>query len=246
VHEVFKAPGQFPLHRVLLKISGEILSGQKKVGIDDDLLVNVTGEIQRVKEKFPDIQIAMVVGGGNFFRGTSLKEGIVGRVTADYMGMLATVINAIAIQDAMERIGIECRVQTAFEIKAVGEPFIRRRAMRHLQKGRVVIFAGGTGNPYFSTDTAAVLRASEIEAEAVLKGTKVDGVYDRDPVKYKDAVRYEKLSFEEALEKKLGIMDATAFALCMDKRHPVIVYNALKEGNLRRVIEGEKVGTVVY
>lgn len=236
---------QFPLQRCLLKLSGELLGGRRKVGIDNHFLKNAALEIQGVKDKFPDIQIAIVVGGGNFFRGASLKGGTIGRVTADYMGMLATVINAMALQDAMEKIGVECRVQTSFEIRAVGEPFIRRRAIRHIEKGRVVIFAGGTGNPYFSTDTAAVLRASEIEAVAVLKGTKVDGVYDKDPVKYRGAKRYEELSFEEALEKKLGIMDATAFALCMEKRIPIVVYNALGEGNLERVVSGEKVGTVV-
>jgi uridylate kinase len=236
---------ELPIRRCVLKFSGELLGGEHKIGIDGDVLDKVAREIAGVKEAFREIQVGIVVGGGNFFRGTALEGETIGRVTADFMGMLATVINAMAIQDALEKIGLDCRVLTSFEIKAVGEPFIRRRAIRHMEKGRVVIFAGGTGNPYFSTDTAAVLRASEIEAGAVLKGTKVDGVYDKDPAKFSDAVRYERLTFEEALEKKLGIMDATAFALCMEKRIPVIVYNALEEGNLGRVIAGEKVGTVV-
>jgi len=241
-----KGPTQFPIRRCVLKFSGELLGGQHRVGIDSDVLEKVARELADVRKTFQGIQVGVVVGGGNFFRGTALEGKTIGRVTADFMGMLATVINAMAIQDALERVGIDCRVLTSFEIKAVGEPFIRRRAIRHLEKGRVVIFAGGTGNPYFSTDTAAVLRAAEVEAGAVLKGTKVDGVYDKDPAKFNDARRYDRLTFEEALEKKLGIMDATAFALCMEKRIPVIVYNALREGNLARVIAGEKVGTVVF
>jgi uridylate kinase len=233
------------LHRCLLKLSGELLGGRQKAGIDTAILEKVAREIAGVKARVPGLQLSIVVGGGNIIRGSAISRGPIGRVTADFMGMLATVINAMALQDALEKQGLDCRVQTAIEIRAVGEPFIRRRAVRHLEKGRVLVFAGGTGNPYFSTDTAAVLRAIEIEAEAVLKATKVEGVYDKDPARHADAVRYDHLRFEEALEKKLGIMDATAFALCMEKRIPIIVYDAVKEGNLLKVIQGKKVGTIV-
>ncbi|MFH1437204.1 MAG: UMP kinase [Pseudomonadota bacterium] len=238
---------QFPLHRCLLKISGELLGGAGKFGIDPDAVKKTAREIAGLKEALPDIQLSIVVGGGNFFRGASLKDETISRLTADTMGMLSTIINALALQDALKSSGVDCRTQTSFEIRpGVAEPFVRDRALKHLEKGRVVVFAGGTGNPFFSTDTAAALRASEIDAEAVLKGTKVDGIYDKDPVRNKDAVFFEKLRFEEALEKKLGVMDATAFALCMQQRLPIIVFNALREGSILKVIRGERIGTLVY
>jgi uridylate kinase len=236
----------FPLTRCLVKLSGELLGGQQKTGIDLAALERLAGEIRGVRERVAGVQVAVVVGGGNFIRGAAFSKGAVGRVTADTMGMLATVMNAMALQDVLEQAGVPCRLQTSFEIRPAGEPFTRRRAIRHLEQGRVVIFAGGTGNPYFSTDTAAVLRASEIDAAAVLKGTKVDGVYDKDPARHADAVRFESIRLEEALERKLGVMDAAAFALCMEKRIPVIVYDSSVEGNLVRAVLGEKVGTIVY
>jgi len=239
------SPAPPPWRRCLLKLSGELLGGSRRSGIDGEVLARTAAELRALRDGLPGVQIGIVVGGGNFFRGAALEEEIVGRVTADQMGMLATVINALAIQDALERVGVDSRVQTAFEMRSFGEPFIRRRAIRHLEKGRIVIFAGGTGNPYFSTDTAAVLRAIEIEADVVLKGTKVDGVYDRDPARHAGARRYERLTFEEAVEKRLMVMDTTAFVLCAEKRIPVVVYNALEGGNLRRVLAGERVGTVV-
>ena len=240
-------PIQFPLRRCLIKFSGELLGGALRSGIDPDAIKKVAREIAGLKDALPHIQLSIVIGGGNFFRGASLKDETIGRLTVDYMGMLSTIINALALQDVLKSSGVDCRTQTSFEIRpGVAEPFIRDRAVKHLEKGRVVVFAGGTGNPFFSTDTAAALRASEIDAEAVLKGTKVDGVYDKDPVKHKDAAFFEKLRFEEALEKKLGVMDATAFALCMQKRLPIIVFNALEEGNLLKAARGEKIGTLIY
>jgi len=236
----------FPLTRCLIKLSGELLGGQQKTGIDLAAVDRIAGEIRDVRERAAGVQMAIVVGGGNFIRGAALEKGAVGRVTADTMGMLATVMNGMALQDVLERSGVPCRLQTSFEIRPAGEPYTRRRAIRHLEQDRIVIFAGGTGNPYFSTDTAAALRASEIEAGAILKGTKVDGVYDKDPVTHSDAVRFDSIRFEEALERKLGVMDATAFALCMEKRIPVIVYNSGVEGNLVRAVLGERVGTIVY
>jgi len=236
----------FPLTRCLVKLSGELLGGQQKNGIDLSAVDRIAREIRDARERAAGIQLAIVVGGGNFIRGAAFRQGAVSRVTADTMGMLATVMNSMALQDVLEQNGVPCRLQTSFEIRPAGEPFTRRRALGHLAKGRVVIFAGGTGNPFFSTDTAAVLRASEIEAGAVLKGTKVDGVYDKDPVGHPDAVRFDTLRFEEALEKKLGVMDATAFALCMEKRIPIIVYNSSVEGNLVKAVLGERVGTTVY
>lgn len=234
-----------PPRRVLIKLSGELLGESAKIGINNQFLTKVAGQISSIYKKGRKVQISIVVGGGNFFRGTAVDSEVIKRVTADYMGMLATVINGMAMQDALEQNGVDCRLQTAFEIKAVGELFIRRRAIRHLEKGRVVIFAGGTGNPYFSTDTAAVLRASEIEADLILKATKVDGVYDRDPTKNVDAVRFDSLTFEEAIERKLRIMDTTAFALCMEKRIPIVVFNALKDGNIERIMEGKISGTII-
>jgi uridylate kinase len=191
------------------------------------------------------VSVAVVVGGGNIFRGSAGETRGIDRATGDFMGMLATVINALAIQDALEKVGVETRVQTAIEMRQVAEPFIRRRALRHLEKGRVVIFGGGTGNPYFSTDTAAALRASELGADALLKATKVDGVYSADPLKHPGATRYARLSYQEAITRQLKVMDAAAFALCMENRIPIVVFDFFKEGNLERVLAGEPIGTVV-
>jgi uridylate kinase len=230
--------------RVLLKLSGEVLQSRKSgLSIDSDVLQTLAKQIAAVREM--GVETAIVVGGGNIFRGTTGEARGIDRNTGDYMGMLATVINALAIQDALEKEGVETRVQTAIEMRQVAEPFILRRAVRHLSKGRVVIFGGGTGNPYFSTDTAAALRASEIEASALLKATKVDGVYSADPLKHPSATRFNKLTYHEALSKQLKIMDAAAFALCMESRIPIIVFDFFKTGNLERVVAGEPVGTVV-
>ena len=230
--------------RILLKLSGEVLQS-KTTGqsIDPDVIASFARQLKVVRAT--GVEIAIVVGGGNIFRGATGEARGIDRNTGDYMGMLATVINALAIQDALEKEGVETRVQTAIEMRQVAEPFIRRRAIRHLSKGRVVIFGGGTGNPYFSTDTAAALRASEIDADALLKATKVDGVYTADPIKNPSAKRYERLSYQEALAKQLKVMDAAAFALCMENRIPIIVFDFFKEGNLEKVVTGHTVGTVV-
>ena len=204
---------------------------------------NISKQIQRVHEM--NVQVALVVGGGNIFRGVSETAQGMDRVSADYMGMLATVINGVALQDALERMGVITRVMSAIEMREVAEPFIRRRAIRHLEKGRVVIFAGGTGNPYFSTDTAAALRAMEIKAEIILKGTKVDGIYDADPMKDPRARKFDRLTYFDVLQKGLKVMDTTAISLCMDNRLPIIVYDLKKRGNLRRIVLGERVGTIV-
>ncbi|MEI6516562.1 MAG: UMP kinase [bacterium] len=230
--------------RVLLKLSGEVLAGKKSgLSIDPELLAGFARQIKTVKRM--GVEIAIVVGGGNIFRGHAGESRGMDRTTGDYMGMLATVINALAIQDALEKEGVDTRVQTAIEMRQVAEPFIRRRAMRHLAKGRVVIFGGGTGNPYFSTDTAAALRASEMDADALLKATKVDGVYTADPVKNPTAKRYTRLSYQEAIEKQLKVMDAAAFALCMENSIPIVVFDFFKEGNLQKVLAGETIGTLV-
>ncbi len=230
--------------RVLLKLSGEVLAGKKSgLSIDPEVLAGFARQIKAVKRM--EIEIAIVVGGGNIFRGHVGESRGMDRTTGDYMGMLATVINALAIQDALEKEGVDTRVQTAIEMRQVAEPFIRRRAMRHLAKGRVVIFGGGTGNPYFSTDTAAALRASEMDADALLKATKVDGVYTADPVKNPAAKRYARLSYQEAIEKQLKVMDAAAFALCMENSIPIVVFDFFKEGNLQKVLAGETIGTLV-
>src|SRR4051812_48293657 len=229
--------------RVLLKLSGESLGDPKGVGISPEAVQVMAEQIREVREL--GVQVVVVVGGGNIFRGLSGSERGIERATGDYMGMLATVINALALQDALEKLGVATRVQSAIAMAQVAESFIRRRAVRHLEKGRVVIFGGGTGNPYFSTDTAAALRANEIGAEVILKATKVDGVYDSDPKKNKDAKRFDKISYLDALQRQLKVMDSTAFSLCMDNKMPIIVFDFSKAHNLKRVMQGEKVGTLV-
>lgn len=217
--------------------------GEQTFGIDPTVATQVAREIGEVQQL--GVQVAVVIGGGNIFRGLAASARGMDRSTADYMGMLATVINALALQDALEQLGVTTRVATAIEMRAVAEPFIKRRAIRHLEKGRVVVFAAGTGNPYFTTDTAAALRAMEMRAEVILKGTKVDGVYTADPLKVKDAKRYETISYLEVLEKGLKVMDATAISLCMDNKLPIVVFDLRESGNLRRVIMGDPVGTTV-
>jgi len=230
--------------RILLKLSGEALMGRQAYGIDPRVLADLSSEIREVAAL--GVQVALVVGGGNIFRGipTSRDYGM-DRASADYMGMLATVMNSIALQERLERDGAVTRVLSAIEMRAVAEPYIRRRALRHLEKGRVVIFAAGTGNPYFTTDTAAALRAMEIHADAILKATKVDGVYDRDPLVHKGARRYRELTYLDVLKKNLKVMDATAISLCMDNDLPIVVFDLTKRGNILRVVRGEKIGTVV-
>ena len=227
--------------RVLLKLSGEALAGDKGFGINNDIVNEIATAIKKVQEI--GVEVAVVVGGGNFWRGRT-SEGM-DRTTADYIGMLATVMNSMALQDSLENIGVETRVQTAIEMKEIAEPYIRRRAMRHLEKGRVVIFAAGTGNPYFSTDTTAALRAAEIEAEVILLAKKVDGVYDKDPHKYEDAVKFDNLSYIEVLEKGLQVMDSTATSLCMDNDIPILVFGLDEPHNIIRAVKGEKIGTLV-
>lgn len=229
--------------RVLLKLSGESLMGNLASGIDHQVVGDIAGEIREVVAL--GVQLGIVVGGGNIFRGITASTKGMDRTTADYMGMLATVINSLALQSALERQGVSTRVQTAIEMREVAEPFIQRRAVRHLEKGLVVIFAAGTGNPYFTTDTAATLRAVEIKADILLKATKVEGVYDRDPLQHADAVMYEKISFTDVLTSNLKVMDATAISMCRDNGLPLVVFNLQKAGNIRRVICGEAVGTVV-
>ncbi len=227
--------------RIMLKLSGEALSGEQGFGIDFDVTKRIAEEIKELVDM--GIEVGAVVGGGNIWRGRNGDD--MDRTTADYMGMLATCINALALQDSLESIGINTRVQTAIEMREVAEPFIRRKAMRHLEKKRVVIFAAGTGNPYFSTDTTAALRAAEIEADAILLAKKVDGVYDKDPHKYSDAKKFDKLTYIEVLEKGLQVMDSTATSLCMDNNIPIIVFGLDKPNNIKKVIMGEKIGTIV-
>src|SRR6187397_944955 len=229
--------------RILLKLSGEALLGEKPFGIDRNFTDYLATEIREVHEL--GVEVAIVIGGGNFFRGVSDTARGMDRVSADQMGMLATVINGLALQDALERAEVMTRVLSAIEIRQVAEPFIRRRAIRHLEKKRVVVFAAGMGNPYFSTDTAAALRAMEVKAEIILKGTKVDGIYDKDPVKNPDARRFDELTYLDMLRKSLAVMDGTAVALCKDNDLPIIVYDLKQKGNLRRIVAGEKVGTMV-
>ena len=229
--------------RILLKLSGEALLGEKSFGIDRDFTDYLAAEIKSVHKL--GAEIAAVVGGGNIFRGVSDAARGMDRVSADHMGMLATIINGLALQDALERAQVFTRVLSAIEMREVAEPFIRRRAIRHLEKHRVVIFAGGTGNPYFSTDTAAALRAMEVKADIILKGTKVDGIYDADPLQEPTARKFERLTYFEVLQKGLKVMDTTAISLCMDNRVPIIVYDLKKRGNLRRIVLGERVGTIV-
>jgi len=229
--------------RVLLKLSGEALLGEKTFGIDRDFtdyLASEIGEVQRL-----GLEIGIVVGGGNIFRGVSDNASGMDRISADHMGMLATVINALALMDALERASVFTRVLSAIEMREVCEPFIRRRAIRHMEKGRVAIFAAGTGNPYFSTDTAAALRAMEVKAEIILKATKVDGIYDADPLKNPKAKRFDQLTYLEVLQKGLRVMDTTAISLCMDNHLPIIVYDLKRKGNLRRIVHGEQIGTLV-
>jgi uridylate kinase len=230
--------------RVLLKLSGEALMGTQGFGIDPQVVQRIANEIKDVHSL--GVQTAIVIGGGNIFRGLQASAEGFDRVSADHMGMLATVINGLAIQDALEKLDVYTRVQSAIEMRQVAEMFIRRRAIRHLEKKRVVIFAAGTGNPYFSTDTTAALRAMEIKAEVILKATKVDGIYDADPVKFPNATMYKEISYMDVLTKGLGVMDSTAISLCKDNDVPIIVFNINTKGNIRRVIEGEKIGSMVY
>ncbi len=227
--------------RILLKISGEAFGTQGGVGLEVDEVGSIAKQIVSVAEQ--GVQIGVVVGGGNFVRGGTLSQIGVGRVTADQMGMLATAINALALQDSIEKLGKETRVLSAVEMRSIAEPFIRRRAVRHLEKGRIIILAGGTGNPFFTTDTTAALRASELGAEVVLKATKVDGVYSSDPVKDKSATKFERLSYMEVIQKQLKVMDTTAISLCMENRLPIIVFNLRTEGNIERAVRGEPIGT---
>jgi uridylate kinase len=229
--------------RILLKLSGEAMAGPLSFGIDPDRVKDLAAEIAAVAQR--GIQIGLVVGGGNIFRGIALAARNMDRVTGDHMGMLATVINSLAIQDALEQIGQHTRVMSAIEMHQVAEPYIRRRAMRHLEKGRIVIFAAGTSNPYFSTDTAATLRALEIRAQVIAKATKVDGVYDKDPMKHADAVMYRQIGYTEVLTRSLGVMDATSIAMCRDNRLPILVFNLNTPGNIMRMATGEEVGTII-
>jgi uridylate kinase len=229
--------------RVILKLSGESLQGPDDSGIHAETVVRIAKELKEVADL--GVQIAIMVGGGNIFRGTRQKSLAIDRATGDYMGMLATVINGLALQDALEKQGVHTRLLSAIEMHQVAEPFIRRRAMRHLEKGRVVIFAAGTGNPYFSTDTAAALRAMEIRADVILKATRVDGIYDADPEKVKDAKRFEKITYLDVLQKGLAVMDSTAISLCMDNKMPIIIFDMNRTGNIKRVLMGEKVGSIV-
>lgn len=229
--------------RILLKISGEILTGEGGYGIDPAVIQQIAQEIKEVRTL--GAEVAIVIGGGNIFRGIAASSKGMDRASADYMGMLATVMNGIALQDALEKMDVQTRVQTAIEMREIAEPYIRRKAIRHLEKGRVVIFAGGTGNPYFTTDTTASLRAMEIGAEVILKATKVDGIYDSDPLLNKRARRYDELTYLDVLKKQLKIMDATAISLCMDHQMPIIVFNLKKRGNIKKVVLGDKVGTKV-
>lgn len=229
--------------RVVLKLSGEALQGVSDYGIDYNVLTSIARQIKEIKAL--GVELAIVIGGGNIFRGVAGSTKGMDRANADYMGMLATVINALALQDALEKHGVFTRVLSAIQMEELAEPYIRRRAMRHLEKGRVVIFAGGTGNPYFTTDTTAALRAIEIGAQVILKATKVDGVYSSDPVKNKNAKKFGSLRYIDVLKKGLKVMDATAISLCMDNELPIIVFNLKKEGNIKRVVLGEKIGTTV-
>jgi uridylate kinase len=232
--------------RIVLKLSGEALQGKQSHGIDHSVLVSISRQIKEIRDL--GVDVAVVLGAGNIFRGqeNTASRGLnIDRSVADYMGMLATVINGLALQDALEKIGVPTRVMTAIDMEKIAEPYIRRRAIRHLEKGRAVIFVAGTGNPYFTTDTAAALRATEISADVILKATKVDGVYSADPMKVRGAKKFAKLKYIDVLKKGLRVMDATAISLCMDNKMPIVVFNLTKEGNIKRVVLGEKIGTVV-
>jgi uridylate kinase len=237
-------PTQTPVYkRALLKLSGEALMGEQQFGVDPAVATRIALDVGSIQGL--GVETAIVIGGGNIFRGLAASARGMDRATADYMGMLATVINALALQDALEQNGVVTRVVTAIEMRAVAEPFIRRRAIRHLEKGRVVIFAAGTGSPYFTTDTAAALRAMEIKADVILKGTKVDGIYTADPMVDPQATKYSKISYLQVLERQLKVMDATAISLCMDNKLPIVVFNLRQAGNIRRVVLGEPIGTTV-
>ena len=229
--------------RILLKLSGEALMGDKQFGIDNGRLAQYADEIKTIADK--GVEVAIVIGGGNIFRGVQAEEGGMERTQGDYMGMLATVINAMALQSSLEQVGIDTRLQSAIELKQIAESFIRRRAVRHLEKGRVVIFGGGTGSPFFTTDSAAALRAVEIDADVILKGTRVDGIYTSDPEKDPSATKYDSITFNEVFEQGLKVMDMTAFTLCNENDLPIVVFNMNNGGNLLRIIEGEEVGTTV-
>lgn len=229
--------------RVVLKLSGEALQGARGFGIDSEMVASIAQQIKEVRGL--GVDVVCVIGGGNFFRGAEGEKSGIERATADYIGMLATVMNGLVMSDALEKTGVQTRVQSAIEIKALCEPYIRRRAMRHLQKGRVVIFIAGTGNPFFTTDTAAALRAVEMDADVILKATKVDGVYDKDPMKHKDAKKFTRLNYLNVIKRQLQVMDTTATSLCMENKLPIVVFNLTQPGNIRRVVLGEKIGTIV-
>jgi uridylate kinase len=229
--------------RILLKISGEMLTGTQGYGIDPEVIRQIAQEIKDVARL--GVEVAVVIGGGNIFRGVAASSKGMDRATADYMGMLATVLNGLALQDALEKMEVHTRLQTAIEMREVAEPYIRRKAIRHLEKGRVVLFAAGTGNPFFTTDTTASLRATEIGAEVILKATKVDGVYDLDPVLHREAKRFDEISYIDVLKKQIKVMDATAISLCMDNRIPIIVFSLKERGNIQKVVTGETIGTLV-
>ncbi len=233
-----------PYKKILLKLSGEALAGDAGYGIDTDVLRGLAAEIQGVRQA--GVEVSVVLGGGNIFRGIKGATQGMDRASADYMGMLATVMNCLALQDSLEHLGVNTRVQSAIEMRELAEPYIRRRAMRHLEKGRVVIFGAGTGNPYFTTDTTAALRAMEVGSEVVIKATKVDGIYDADPKKVPSAKRFDKISYLEVLQKRLEVMDSTAISLCMDNKMPIIVFNLSEKGALLRLVKGEAVGTLVH
>jgi uridylate kinase len=237
------APARPAYKRILLKLSGEALMGEQTYGIDPAVATQIAKDIAEIQGM--GVETAIVIGGGNIFRGVAASARGMDRATADYMGMLATVINALALQDALEQQDVVTRVVTAIEMRAVAEPFIRRRAIRHLEKGRVIVFGAGTGNPYFSTDTAAALRAMEIKADVIMKGTKVDGIYDADPMTHPNASRFDRISYLQVLEHGLKVMDATAISLCMDNRLPIVVFNLLTPGNIKRAIVGEPIGSLV-
>ena len=229
--------------RILLKLSGEALAGSKNFGFDEKVILSFANQVKELHDS--GVQVAIVIGGGNIFRGLSGQNNGVDRATGDTIGMLATIMNGLALQNFIESVGVPTRLLTSISMPEVAEPYIRRRAIRHLEKGRIVIFSGGTGMPYFTTDSGGAIRAIEIHADILAKGTKVDGIYDKDPVKYPDAVKYEKISFEKAIVDNLRVMDATALSLCRENNMPIIVFNALEKGNMMRMVNGEKIGTVV-
>ncbi|MBX3040458.1 MAG: UMP kinase [Bdellovibrionaceae bacterium] len=230
--------------RILLKLSGEALAGKQGTGINTGVIQQIAKDVAEVHRT--GVQIGLVIGGGNIFRGVAASAEGMDRASSDYMGMLATMINSLALQDALEKEGVPTRVQSAIAMAEIAEPYIRRKAIRHLEKGRIVIFGAGTGNPYFTTDTAASLRAMEINAQVLMKATKVDGIYDKDPVKHADAVKYDKISYIDVLNKGLQVMDSTAISLCMDNKLPILTFDLTKEGNIMKVVQGEQVGTLVY